>query len=424
MSLFQSVLPETRAIKRQSLAVLRWAVLAAQAITVLVVQEFLAIALPLATLLPLWLGGIAINLFFSLRRQALREDELLMHLAADSALLAAILHFTGGLQNPFAAILLIYPTIAAALCSRRGAVMMGGFTITALTILAFYHQALPWRDGQGLLLDRLYSCGVWTALMLGAMFIITVVQRLLDEARHAQQALHAAQAALARQQRIAALGGLAADAAHQLSTPLSTMTLIAHELLDDVNLGEQGRHNAGALLQQAQRCKTVLANLALRAQGAPQPTSAMLPLPLWWAEIVAQLPNRRAEIQLNVDYGNDMPSSLLVPAANEAAQAIGQILQNAFLQAQQQVSVEIDAAGGDLEIAVFDDGKGFAPAQLAMLGQTPQPISAHGGMGMGLFIARALLEQIGGELTLANAALGGAVARVRWPLRHLETEAA
>lgn len=399
---------ETRAIQRQSLAALRWTVVLGQLITVLVVQNFLGITLPLLALLPLWLAAIAANTLFALNRQALTERELLLHLIADSALLAVSLHLTGGLQNPFAAILLIYPTIAAAVFNRRRAAIMGGVTAALLTVLAFYHEPLPWRDGQGLLLDRLYSCGVWTALMLGAMFIITVVQRLVDAARQTQQQLRAAQAALARQQRVAALGGLAADAAHQLSTPLNTITLIAHELLDDGGLGTTARQNATALLQQAQGCKTILAQLAARAQS-PVTTIRAVNWDTWWRELCQQQPNGRSDIVVQWDVDPALPP-VIIP--DEATQAVAQIWQNACRHAHRTVTVTVLTDTARCCVMIADDGDGL-PGN-PVLGLVPQPESTHGGMGLGLFIARGLVEQIGGTIEFTNGKHGGTLVRLTW----------
>lgn len=424
----QATIAETRAIRHQSLVRLRWLVLAGQAATIAVVQGFLHIDLPLVAMAPIFCASLLIILYLSLHPRAhWPERDLTAFLVFDSILLTGLLFLTGGLQNPFAPMLLLYVTIATAILSRRGLWWVGGVTFFCLTLLAFMHQPLPWRDGQGLLLDRLYSCGVWTALMLAAVFITTMVRQLGRDRNDLAHTLQSAQAALARQQRIAAVGGLMADAAHQLATPLTTVTLLAQDLAEDKNLPEKTRGEIAQILSQARHCKNILQQLSQQARGLaePAPPSPSLPAQRWWQQLQQEWQGLRPEIIWRVDLSSAMAATI-VPNRPEINQAVGQVLQNALRHGKSAIDITFRQAGGILTLVVQDDGPGFSAQELWAIQKSARPANMQpaGGMGLGLFIAQTLLEQLGGSLVYSNGDAGGARVELSWKLEPLAAQRA
>jgi len=332
----------------------------------------------------------------------------MLYLAFDMVQLTAMLYLCGGLQNPFAAMILIYVTIAAAILSRTGVRMMALAAFACLTFLAFEHQPLPWRDG-GLLLDRLYSCGVWAALTIACAFISFYVSNLVREARQMSEALAATTEALVREQKISAVGGLAAATAHQLATPLNTITLIAHDLLDDIKPGHALRGDAELLLQQSMACRDALAGLSAKAKSlsAQDAVLSRLPLSAFVELAVDQAKSSRSGIDIDVRFNADQdPMVWLRP---EILHALGNVLQNAVHHAASRVELESSLDSDKIYLSILDNGPGFPVDLLPDLGEPYiQRRGDYAGMGLGLFIAKTMLQNLGAIIQFSNHPDGGA----------------
>ena len=159
----------------------------------------------------------------------LSDLQAALYLAYDTLQLAILLYLTGGIENPFSMLMLVPVTVSATILSLRSTVLLGVLSLVCLSIVTISHQALPWY-GDGLVLPGLYVAGIWIALVLGMGFITVYAWRVAAEARRMSDALAETQMALAREQQISSLGGLAAAAAHELGTPLSTITLVVREM--------------------------------------------------------------------------------------------------------------------------------------------------------------------------------------------------
>jgi two-component system sensor histidine kinase RegB len=246
-----------------TLTVTRWVAIVGQLFTILLVHFSLGIPLRLGLLLPAVALSVLVNLalLLSLRANArLPESGTAALYAYDIAQLCYILALTGGAQNPFAALLLLPVALAAATLDLRSTVTVTGLAVLGLALLALEGDGLPWW-GEPLTLPGLYRAGLAAGLGVAAVLSATFVWGLAEAARRRADALQAAQLALAREQRLSALGGQAAAAAHLLGTPLGTITIIARELVrelpDDDPLGEDARE----LFAQAQRCREILKTL-------------------------------------------------------------------------------------------------------------------------------------------------------------------
>ena len=157
---------------------------------------------------------------------------------------ACLLFLTGGLENPFSFLFLVPVTISATSLSMRWTLWLGLMAFASATFLAFQHYPLPWVPGQGFELPEVYIGGMWAAIMSGVVFSAIYARRIADEARQMSAALSATEMVLAREQRLSALDGLAAAAAHELGTPLATIALVAKELKRELPLegSAQGGH--------------------------------------------------------------------------------------------------------------------------------------------------------------------------------------
>src|SRR5215472_7386726 len=216
---------------------LRWFAVAGQTVTILLTQFGFGFPVPLAASLGVILLSAGLNVVLSLtnpRSQLLLSRHALLLLGYDLLQLAALLYLTGGLENPFAFLLVVPVAVSASAQPLPVTISLTVLAVGLATFLARYHLPLPWAHGEPPLLPLNYMIGLWSALVSCIVFIAIYAWRIGQEARQMSQALTAAELVLAREQRLSALDGLAAAAAHQLGTPLSTIALVAKELQRNV----------------------------------------------------------------------------------------------------------------------------------------------------------------------------------------------
>lgn len=410
-------------VAARTLAAIRWVALGGQVATLLAVHFGFGFPLPLALALAIVAVPAVLNLTLIRRRAGrdrLNEREAAFYLGFDIIQLAALLFVTGGLGNPFALLLLAPVTVSATILSRRSTIHLCLLALACATLLAFAHLPLPWAE-PGFALPAIYTAGLWVALMVALVFNAAYAWWVAEEARRISAALAATQEALARQQRLAAVGALAAAAAHELGSPLGTIAVVARELVRELPGDSDLAEDARLLLSESQRCRDILASLARRSE--PEPHTAFAELPFDALVEQAAEPYQRDGVAVIIEaHGPDgTPAAAPAPAVRptpELMHGLGSILQNAvqFAAATVEVTVAWDGSGA-LSVEVEDDGPGFATSVLSRLGEPYVSTRAgrDGHMGLGLFIARTLLERTGAELDFANRDDGGARVDVRWP---------
>ena len=420
--------PDSRAAPRtvaaRTLAAIRWVALAGQVLTLVVVHHGFGFLLPMALALAIVAASAVLNLTLMRRRPGrdrLNESEAAFYLGFDILQLAALLFVTGGLGNPFALLLLAPVTVSATILTLRSTIHLCLLAMVCATALAFAHLPLPWFDAQGFKLPPVYTGGLWVALMVALMFNAAYAWWVAEEARRISAALAATQEALARQQRLAAVGALAAAAAHELGSPLGTIAVVARELARELPADSDLAEDAQLLLSESQRCREILASLARRSE--PEPHNSFDELPFDALVEQAAEPHQRDGIAVIIEaHGPEgAPVSARAPAVRptpELLHGLGSIVQNAVQFASGTVEVTVAWDGsGVLSVEVEDDGPGFAPSVLSRLGEPYVSTRAgrDGHMGLGLFIARTLLERTGAQVGFANRPDGGARVDVHWP---------
>ena len=250
-------------VRLRTLVLIRWIAVIGQLLALLFVQFGLAFRVPLAAGLAVVGVSVLLNLVLTLIYPAsarLSDRGAAAYLAFDIVQLAVLLGLTGGLENPFALLILVPVTISATILSLLSTGALGLVVLICVAALDFRHLPLPW-GAQALTLPGLYVAGTAAALLLGTAFIATYVWQVAAEARRMTDALAATQMALAREQQLSALGGLAAAAAHELGTPLGTITLVAKELSREVTAGSPLAEDVALLSSQAERCREILTRL-------------------------------------------------------------------------------------------------------------------------------------------------------------------
>ncbi|TKW79843.1 MAG: ActS/PrrB/RegB family redox-sensitive histidine kinase [Bradyrhizobium icense] len=348
-------------------------------------------------------------------------------LALNIVELAGLLFLTGGLQNPFSFLFLAPVLISATALPVRMTIALGIVAVACASNLVFYHYPLPWDSEDPLVLPPIYLFGVWLSITLAIGVTSLYAFQVTEEARQLSDALAATELVLAREQHLTQLDGLAAAAAHELGTPLSTIFLISRELEKTVPDGPISA-DLKTLREQATRCRDILAKIAqLSSSGAP---FDHMKLSLLIEEVVA--PHR--------DFGVDIKVRIAVAASREPVGArnpailygIGNILENAVDFARDTVEVNAWWNSDTVEIVISDDGPGIAPDMLKRIGEpyvSRRPSADEGdrrGLGLGVFIARTLLERTGAKVSFSNRTFPdhGAVVQIVWPRSRFEREPA
>ncbi len=428
-------------LRLQTIVRLRWLAVLGQSLTVVGVYWVLGMDLPIGgcfavIALSAWLN-VALRIRFP-ASQRLRSNSAFILLGYDILQLAALLYLTGGLENPFAFLMIAPVTVSASTLPLRITVALGVLAIGAASLLTTFHYPLPWFHDSQLNLPMPYVLGVWAAVVSGILFIGFYSWRTAEEGRRMAEALAAAEMVLAREQKLSALDGLAAAAAHGLGTPLATIAVVTKELLRDADKADRHHDDLLLLRAQAERCREILKELAGRGEELDIIVSRM-PVSHLIEEVVE--PHRLLGVPIEVEIG---PRDGLEPRSAAAREPVtqrnpgviyglGNLVENAIDFAAHTVEVDATWTQDEVRFVIADDGEGFPPNVLEQLGEpfvTTRPGKSRGeeqpdehiGMGLGFFIAKTLLERSGARLELANRAepRAGAVVTVIWPRAKFE----
>jgi len=411
-----------RTVRLKTLIALRWFAVIGQAVTVLVVHYWLEFELPLAACLGFialsaWLN-VAMSMHFrNVQRLAPRPVAWL--LAYDIAQLTALMILTGGLENPFAFFILAPVSVAAISLPLRYTLPLGVFALTTSTLIAYFYWPLPWSSAQPMEFPSLYIFATWVANLVAIVFIGAYAWQVAEEGRLMADALTATELVLAREQHLTQLDGLAAAAAHELGTPLSTIAVVAKEL--EHALGPDSPHIADVRLlrEQAQRCREILGKLsALPSEWAP---FERVKLSALIEEVLA--PHRNFGVAIDLVLPQDRADEPLVARSPAVLYGLGNLVENAVDFAQERVEIAVRWSEQDVAVTISDDGPGLPPEIMRRIGEPyvtsrrrPAGDAEESGLGLGFFIAKTLLERSGASLAFLNrqSPAQGAVVHVRW----------
>ena len=414
----------TGPISLRTLILIRWVAIAGQASTILIVHYGLDFSLPVVPALAVVASSALLNLVLIVLRQwaaRLGERDAALYLGYDTLQLAVLLYLTGGLQNPFSILILAPVTVAATILSRQAVIALSVLAVVAISVLALWHLPLPWR-AEPLVFPPELVLGIWIALVLATLFIGAYTWSIAQGARRLRDAMAATQLALAREQRVSAVGALAAAAAHELGSPLATIAVVAKELARDLPEDSPHAEDAALLLSQSERCRKILSELAHHPEedgGSPYtrlPISALVE--------AAAAPHRDQGVRLILaTAGEPTGEEPLVRRSPEIMHGLNNLVQNAVQFAAREVSITTYWDTTIVTVEIDDDGPGFPLHLLGRLGEpylsTRAGVTDH--MGLGIFIAQSLLERSGARLAFDNLADGGAHVAISWNRANLET---
>ncbi len=417
-----------RWVRLETLATLRWLAAFGQAAAVAAADRVVGVELPVGLCAAAIGAAVVFNvistqLFPPTTR--LSERAATFSMLFDIAQVSTLLMLTGGLANPFAMLLLAPVTISASALALRSTIAVSLAALGAISAMAAFGRPLVWRGGEAVEPPALYIFGVWCALTISVLFMTFYARRVSVETWRMSRALREAEAALAREQRLTAIGGLAAAAAHELGTPLATIKLVSAELAKELSGNQELKEDAELIRAQADRCRDILADLAQGGRDDKQVQRA--PAVAVIEEAAAPHADRGRTLVVRIEgrpadqAGPDQPSLRRSP---ELIHGLRNLIQNAVDFAETTIWIDVtrapgpDGRPGGLRIAVGDDGPGFPDELLLRLGDPyvtsrPRPAPAAGGgrepgepsagLGLGLFIAKTLLERTGARVSFANA---------------------
>lgn len=429
------------------LVALRWFSILAQGLTIFFAAGWLNIALPLLPMLAAVLFLTLVNLFTWWqvgKARPVTDGELFAQLCLDVLVLTWLLFFAGGAENPFISLLLLPLTIGAVVLPVRYIGVMAVMAFAAYTLLVFFNQPLPLLKGRLSDLDAalaktcgvnrttihqeggfaLHVVGMWFNFAISALIVSVFLARNAGALRQREREIHIFRERALRQERILALGLLAAGAAHKLGTPLSTMAVVLREMELGEGNSEERADDLRLLRSQVERCKGILAEIAGAAGTAP---AAALPADAWLAHLVDEWHVLRPKVRLPSIHPDTAATAPFMRPDRSLDQALQSLLDNAADASPESVELRLAWDTQSLTVDILDRGQGIDERVAGLLGHTPvsskSPTDeAAGGLGIGFFLTNATIERFGGEVEVFDREGGGTCTRVILPLAQLNPE--
>lgn len=431
-------------IRLRTLVLLRWWAIAGQFCALMVAQHILNLSLEYGLCYLVVGVSVITNVVASFifpENKRLSETETLLFVLFDMLQLGLLLYLTGGLHNPFSILIVGPVTVSASALSTRSTIFLGFCAVVITTFLARFHISLTDQDGNLLGMPDIFVFGNWIAIVIAVAFLGVYARRLVSEMHAMSEALQATQMALAREQKLTDLGGVVAAAAHELGTPLATIKLTSSELAEELSDNDDLREDALLIKEQADRCRDILRSMG-RA-GKDDLHLRRAPLTAVIDEAAEPHLDRGKEILFNeVASGMDLSQQPTILRRPEVIHGLRNLIQNAVDFSQTRVWVDSEWTENSITVRIMDDGQGYPTQHLGRIGEPfmrkrtqhadPQR-PEYEGMGLGLFIAKTLLERSGAELSFANGSDAftnrsdfsdrkGAFVEVTWPRERLEED--
>lgn len=426
-------------IRLRTLILLRWIAVAGQIAAILTASVWFGLALPLgACAFAVGLSVVAnlVSMTVLPASYRLTSRGALLMLLFDLGQLALLLGLTGGLNNPFALLVVVPVTIAATGLTDRSTALIGAATLICTGLFSVFRLPLQLAGGAEIRMPPLLEFGHAIAIVIGVGFLAIYARRVSGEIRSMSEALMATQMALAREQKLTDLGGVVAAAAHEMGTPLATIKLVSSEMIEDLaNRDDMAdlRDDAALIRDQADRCRDILRSMGRAGKDDLHMRHAPLDTVLREAAEPHAHRGKRLIFDLHPDEGAD-PRQPQIRRAPEIIHGLRNLIQNAVDFAASTVWIDGQWSGDVLIVRVIDDGPGYPPSLLGRIGDPfLRPRADDGrdrpgyeGMGLGLFIAKTLLERSGATLSFANGGdpflrqderpvRSGAIVEVAWP---------
>ena len=404
---------------------LRYAMAAGQLATIFGVHFGLGLALPLGPLLTIVGLELAVNVLAMLggRQRPARQSWMAAIMAFDIVMCTGLLYFTGGPSNPFSFLYLVQIALAAITLRAAWTWALTGLALAGSAVLFLWHSEISISHAAYM---DLHLPGMWVAFGVAAAFIVYFLLRVRRalEAREAE--LAASRQAASRQERLASLATLAAGAAHELSTPLATIAVVMKELQHHMAATvatDEALDDIRVVREQVERCRAILERMSSEAGASVGETFVATAVDTVVANALAGLP---PGVKVKVEIANDDGALRVRVPPRAFSQALRGIVKNAQEASPVggEVVVRVRSADNALAFEVHDRGSGVPPEVLDRVGEPFFTTKSAGkGMGLGVFLARTLVERLGGQVHLGAAAGGGTTAILRLPAAAVDEPA-
>jgi two-component system, sensor histidine kinase RegB len=419
---------DLRALRLETLVRLRWLAVAGQSVSLAVTGTGFNFTLPYMECMAIIAASVIFNIILTALYPAshrLSEQAATAHLGFDIIQLSLLLFFTGGLQNPFSMLFLAPVLICATILPPFRTLILGSLAMGCASILMVFYQPLPWYAAEPLQLPFLYRTGIWTALLLSISFIAVHAWRVAEETRKLEKALNVTELVLEREQHLSQLDGLAASAAHELGTPLGTITVVVREMERAVSQDDKLYEDIVLLRQQAERCRIILSQLTSLHVESPDMMQRVT-LTHLLEEVTAPHRHEPVAIKCILEGEGQEPELKRNPGL---VHALANLMDNALDFAENEVTWKAKWNDEKIILSLEDDGPGFTHDILLRGGdpylttrgydkryhKDPDTGAAQAGHGLGLFISKTLIERSGASLSLSNGPVKGAFITISWP---------
>ncbi len=363
---------------------------------------------------------VLINLFAWWRVRSdvvIGAKEVLLQLCLDVVVLTVLLYLSGSASNPFVSLLLLPLVVAATILPQRHVWGMAVFVMVAYGLLMFDYQAMSAMKSHAGEDFNWHVTGMWFGFLLAVAMIVFFVLRMAESLRERDRVLAAARESALRDEQLVALGTLAAGAAHELGTPLSTMAVLTQELEEEYRQDQTLQQRLAVLRQQVVRCKDTLAMISvssgqLRAEGGGR-----VALDQFLQTVVADWRSMRPGAVLEFDVAGDQPAPMII-SEKGLSQALITFLDNAADSSPDAVEMRCRWQANRLQIEIADRGDGMPDEYVQQAGKVPFTTKAEG-QGLGLLLAHAIIQRLDGEIDVSARSGGGTSVKLNLDLNRL-----
>ena len=433
----------SRWIKLRTTILLRWIAILGQSAAVLVAVQFYNLRLELDLIIfaiGISVAGNLVAMFVFPKNERLSEKQNTAMILFDLLQLLLLLFFTGGLNNPFAVLVIAPVAISATSLPVRYTLSLGVIAIVAVTLLTNYNYPLLTEQGFILRVPNIFIFGNWTAIVISMIFLGFYSRKVTVEVNDMSDALFATQMALSREQKLTDLGGVVAAAAHELGTPLATIKLASSELMDELKDKKELLEDAVLIRDQADRCRDILQSMGQAGKDDQHMRNAPA------SEVIREAAEPHLDRGVGIIFeikfkSKEDISHPVIQRRPEIIHGLRNMIQNAIDFADSKVWIVLSWSEVDIKITISDDGPGFPVQMISRIGDPfvsyRKPSSVRGkqpeyeGMGLGLFIAKTLLERTNAKLNFSNGATNpnmgaetadrmGAIVEIFWSRADIE----
>jgi len=403
------------------LVALRWIAISVQLAVLMLAQPTLGIRLPVVAMiavLALLALANAISMVRIRRGAAILDGELLMQACIDVAALTVLVYVAGGVTNPLISLYLPIIAVSATILPGRLVAAVVGLSVAAYSLLTLDYQPLQIEDPHDAV--HLHLTGMWLTFAFSAAIISWFVVRMMQAIRTRDAQLAAAQAAASRNERVVALGNLAAGAAHELGTPLGTIAMITGELLKRPRLDAELQEDLELVRGQVAQCKSIITGLSARAGGSRAEGGHAMAVDVWIGRAIARWQAQRPQVAPAVRMQGDTPPPRVM-ADSTLEQAFLNLFNNAADASPDHIDIDAAWTAVALTLRVADRGAGVAPELAQRLGREPVTTRDEGA-GIGVMLAYSAIERCGGSVSLRMREGGGTVAEIMLPLTTIKVD--